>query len=126
MAKKFIKPSYIYRVKEVIRVIDGDTADVLIDVGFYTSMRKRLRFLDIDTSELRGGTTATKEHARAAKERLIELLDDAVKVYVKTKMDATGKYGRLLAYLFIEDAKGKILNVNTILMEEGYDKSALL
>lgn len=126
MAKKFIKPSYIYRVKEVIRVIDGDTADVLIDVGFYTSMRKRLRFLDIDTSELRGGTAETKEHARAAKERLIELLDDAVKVYVKTKMDATGKYGRLLAYLFIEDAKGKILNVNTVLMEEGYDKSALL
>ena len=53
-------PDYTYRVKEVIRIIDGDTVDILIDLGFYLTARKRIRMLDIDTDEVRGGTAATK------------------------------------------------------------------
>ena len=81
-------PNYVYRVKDVIRVIDGDTVDLNLDVGMYITVRKRIRFLNIDTYELRGGTDETKELGRAAKARLIELLATPnAKVYIKTKMD---------------------------------------
>ncbi len=115
-------PDYTYRIKEVIRVIDGDTVDVMIDLGFYLSARKRIRFLNIDTYELRGGTPETKALAQAAKARLIELLatPDA-KVYIKTEMDNTGKYGRLLGKLYvIRNADGFIIDINYVLLEEGF------
>ena len=115
-------PDYTYRIKEVVRVIDGDTVDVLIDLGFYLSARKRIRFLNIDTYELRGGTTETKTLAKAAKARLIELLaTPEAKVYIKTKMDDTGKYGRLLGKLYvIRNSDGFIIDINHVLLEEGF------
>lgn len=115
-------PDYTYRIKEVIRVIDGDTVDVVIDLGFYLSARKRIRFLEIDTYELRGGTDETKALARAAKDRLINLLDTLdAKIYIKTEMDDTGKYGRLLGRLYvIRDNDGFVYDINHILLEEGY------
>jgi len=115
-------PDYTYRIKEVIRVIDGDTVDVMIDLGFYISARKRIRFLEIDTYEMRGGTAETKALARAAKDRLIELLATPnAKVYIRTEMDSTGKYGRLLGRLYvIRDNDGFIYDINHILLEEGY------
>ncbi|KKN39121.1 hypothetical protein LCGC14_0746410 [marine sediment metagenome] len=115
-------PDYTYRIKEVIRVIDGDTVDVMIDLGFYLSARKRIRFLNIDTYELRGGTDETKTLARAAKARLEELLatPDSF-VYIKTEMDNTGKYGRLLGKLYvIRNADGFIIDINHVLLEEGF------
>lgn len=122
MAVELQLPDYTYRIKEVVRVIDGDTVDVLIDLGFYLSARKRIRFLNIDTYELRGGTVETKTLAKAAKARLIELLatPDA-KVYIKTKMDDTGKYGRLLGKLYvIRNSDGFIIDINHVLLEEGF------
>lgn len=119
---EFEMPNYTYRVKNVDRVIDGDTVDLDLDLGMYITAHKRIRFLEIDTYELRGGTTETKTVAKAAKARLIELLatPDA-KVYIKTKMDATGKYGRLLGKLYvIRDSDGSIIDINKVLLEEGF------
>lgn len=116
-----VKPDYTYKVNEVIRVIDGDTVDIMIDVGFYMSIRKRIRMLDIDTEELRGGTLATKERAKAATLRLIDLLDSG-DVYIKTKMDTTGKYGRLLGTLFVELSDGTMIDINQTLVTEGFQK----
>ena len=113
-------PDYTYKVKEVIRVIDGDTVDILIDVGFYMTVRKRIRMLDIDTDEVRGGTDETKLRARLAKDRLEELLAMG-DVYIKTRMDATGKYGRLLGTLFV-DPENVSINVNETLVKNGYEK----
>ena len=115
-------PDYTYRVKEVIRVIDGDTVDVLIDLGFYLSSRKRIRFLNIDTFEIRGGTAETKAKGQAAKARLIELLGvPDSKIYIKTEMDDTGKYGRLLGRLYVvRDNDGFITDINHVLLEEGF------
>ena len=115
-------PDYTYRIKEVVRVIDGDTVDVMIDLGFYLTARKRIRYLNIDTYEIRGGTAETKALGKAAKARLIELLatPDA-KVYIKTEMDDTGKYGRLLGKLYvIRNADGFIIDINHVLLEEGF------
>jgi len=116
----FTLPSYIYRVKEVLRVIDGDTVDILIDVGFYTSIRKRIRMLDIDTDELRGGTVDTKTRAKLAKTRLEKLLATG-DVYIQTRMDATGKYGRLLGNFYTVNGE-TVIDVNGTLVEEGYEK----
>ncbi len=115
-------PDYTYRIKEVVRVIDGDTVDVLIDLGFYLSARKRIRFLSIDTYELRGGTVETKAKGQAAKARLIDLLATPnAKVYIKTEMDDTGKYGRLLGRLYVvRNADGFVIDINHVLLEEGH------
>lgn len=116
-------PDYTYRVKEVLRVIDGDTIDILIDLGFYMTARKRIRMLDIDTDEVRGGTAITKLRAKKATERLIELLSLGT-VYIRTKMDATGKYGRLLGTLFVVLDDENAMDVNDTLVFEGYQKGS--
>ena len=116
MIQVFEPPVYTYRVKEVIKVIDGDTIDVQLDIGFASYLRKRLRFLGVDTYEVRGDE---KEKGLLAKARLIEVLDAADQIYVQTVMDSQGKYGRLLAWVWVEN-DGKLTLVNTQLIEEGH------
>ena len=112
----FTKPVYCYRVVKVVKVVDGDTCDVLLDVGFHTYLQKRLRFLKIDTWEVRGDE---RELGLIAKDRLIELLNDSDNLYVQTVMDAKGKYGRVLAWLWTENG-AVITNVNDQLLIEGH------
>ena len=116
MIQVFEPPVYTYRVKEVVKVIDGDTIDVQLDIGFASYLRKRLRFLGVDTYEVRGDE---KEKGLLAKARLIEVLDAADQIYVQTVMDSQGKYGRLLAWVWVEN-DGKLTLVNTQLIEEGH------
>jgi micrococcal nuclease len=115
-APTFTKPVYCYRVVKVVKVVDGDTCDVLLDVGFSTYLRKRLRFLGIDTWEVRG---EEREAGLVAKERLQQLLDNADAVYVQTEMDAEGKYGRVLAWLWVENG-ATVTSVNEQLLLEGH------
>lgn len=117
----FQKPNYTYRAT-LDRVIDGDTIDVYLDLGCHTTVHKRLRFLELDTEELRGGTDESKAKAQAAKARVIELLEGASQIYVSTEMDDEGKYGRLLAYVWYEDADGNPHNLNTQMVAEGFQK----
>lgn len=115
----FQYPSYFYRAT-IVRVIDGDTIDVDLDVGFDTTLRKRLRFLDIDTFEVRG---EEKEKGLVAKARLEALIEKAEKIYVQTVMDAEGKYGRVLAWVW-GVYEGSPVNLNQILLEEGHGTAA--
>lgn len=110
----FQKPTYTYRAK-VTRVVDGDTVDVKIDVGFGTHIYKRLRFLGIDTYETRGEERPKGLLAKARTEELV----GGKEIYVQTIMDGRGKYGRLLAWLWVETENGP-LNVNNVLLEEGH------
>ena len=111
--------SYTYAVT-VLRVIDGDTVDVTVDLGMHISVYKRLRIYGLNTPELRGGTDETKALAREAKTRLIKLLENSPKVYIKSYMDATGKYGRLLADLLVEqNGSGMYESIADILIAEG-------
>ena len=114
-APDFQYPPYVYRCT-VSKVVDGDTVDVDIDVGFGITVHKRLRFLGVDTYETRG---KEKEKGLEAKFALEEMIYNAKAVYVQTKMDATGKYGRVLAWLWVADDEG-IINVNQQLLIEGH------
>ena len=108
-------PNYTYRAT-VVNIVDGDTIDVDLDVGFDTTMRKRLRFIGIDTWEVRG---SEREKGLIAKARLEEMIQYSDKIYVQTVMDAEGKYGRVLAYLWTE-TDGVLMNVNEQLIIEGH------
>jgi len=116
-----IAPNYIYKVTKVNKIVDGDTIDVTIDLGLNIFIVKRLRLLNIDTDERRRGTSDQKKRAKMATNRISELVSSG-NVFIRTKMDTTGKYGRLLATIYVELDNGSIMNVNKTLVSEGYEK----
>ena len=114
---------YEYRA-EVVRVVDGDTLDLIIDLGFRTYVRDRVRLYGIDTPETFGVKKDSEEYASgmAAKLRLEELLslDDNGVLKVVTHRDKKGKYGRWLVELFVDlPGDGGSVHVNQTLVEEG-------
>ena len=112
---------YIYRGK-LERVVDGDTIDALIDVGFNIWVKKRIRFMGVDTWESRTRNLEEKKLGLAAKARTKELLEkvSSKSGYFRIKSHGVGKYGRVLAEIFIMDDKGKQWNVNKTLITEGH------
>ena len=112
---------YIYRGK-LDRVVDGDTIDALIDVGFDIWLKKRIRFKGIDAWESRTRDLEEKAKGLEAKARLIELLDKVSSKpgYFRIKSHGLGKYGRLLGELFILDSNGNSISINQQLIEEGH------
>tara|TARA_R110002051_G_scaffold60644_2_gene111260 strand:- start:9121 stop:9510 length:390 start_codon:yes stop_codon:yes gene_type:complete len=112
---------YIYRGK-LDRVIDGDTIDALIDVGFDIWVKKRIRYKGIDTWESRTRNLAEKAKGLEAKARNKELLIEVSSKsgYFRLKSYGVGKYGRVLGEIFIEDAEGKQYNINETLVTEGH------
>jgi len=112
---------YIYRAK-IDRVVDGDTVDALIDLGFDTHVKKRIRLRGLDTWECRTRDLEEKKKGLAAKARTKELLYDVSdKPQVcRIKSYGVGKYGRVLGELFVRDADGSEININNTLIEEGH------
>ena len=109
---------YEYRVKKVLKIVDGDTIDVDIDLGFDISYSQRVRLAGIDTPESR--TTDKKEKALGleVKDRLKKAIDAATNVVIKTeKPDSSEKYGRILGWIFLDDNK---VSINQTLIDEGY------
>ena len=112
---------YIYRAK-LDRVVDGDTVDALIDVGFDIWFKKRIRFVGIDTWESRTRDLEEKKKGLAAKARTKQLLEEVSnkRGYFRLKSHGLGKYGRVLGELFVMDGAGKQWNVNETLLAEGH------
>jgi len=112
---------YIYRAK-LVRVVDGDTIDALIDVGFDIWFKKRIRYMGIDTWESRTRDLEEKKKGKAAKERNRQLLEEISDKsgYFRLKSHGVGKYGRVLGEIFVMDAEGKQWNINQTLIEEGH------
>ena len=112
---------YIYRAK-LDRVVDGDTIDALIDVGFNIWFKKRIRFMGLDTWECRTRNLEEKKLGLAAKARTKELLEviSSKPGYFRIKSHGVGKYGRVLAEIFIQDKEGNTINVNQKLIHEGH------
>ena len=112
---------YIYRGK-LERVVDGDTIDALIDVGFDIWIKKRIRYSGIDTWESRTRDLAEKEKGLQAKARYKELLMEVSSKagYFRLKSFGVGKYGRVLGEIYIEDKEGKQYNINETLISEGH------
>ena len=119
------KDPYIYRIKSVNRVVDGDTIDVDIDLGFSISLAKRVRLAGIDTPESRTTDTNEKKLGLESKEWLKKKLEGQTDIVIKTELpDSTEKYGRILGYLFIGNDEVSAVNrrksINDIMVEEGY------
>ena len=112
---------YIYRAK-LDRVVDGDTVDALIDVGFDIWFKKRIRFKGVDTWESRTRNLEEKALGLKAKARTKELLEkvSSKSGYFRIKSYGLGKYGRVLAEVFIMDKDGKQWNINETLISEGH------
>ena len=112
---------YIYKAK-LERVIDGDTVDALIDLGFDTWIKKRIRYKGIDTWESRTKDLDEKKLGLAAKDRNKELLESVSSKpgYFRLKSYGVGKYGRVLGEIFVKDIEGIEYNVNQTLINEGH------
>ena len=112
---------YIYRGK-LERVVDGDTIDALIDVGFDIWIKKRIRYSGIDTWESRTRDLGEKAKGLEAKARNKELLMEVSSKsgYFRLKSFGVGKYGRVLGEIYIEDKEGKQYNINKTLISEGH------
>lgn len=105
---------YEYKIKEIVKVIDGDTVDILIDLGFSVYHKERVRLSGIDTPEMNSKNLTEKEIAKKAKAFLTVWLKDQKNLTIKTYKD--DKYGRLLGEIF---GNGGVC-VNNLLMEKGF------
>ena len=107
---------YTYKAK-LDRIIDGDTVDAHIDLGFDITVHKRIRLAGIDTPESRTRDLEEKERGLASKARLEELLEGGEFV-VESK--EVGKYGRVLGELIVYPEGELPVNINETLVAEGY------
>ena len=101
---------------ELIKVLDGDTIDCYIDLGFDLKIKKRIRYMGIDTWESRTRDLEEKKKGLAAKARNKELLEAGT---FKIVSHGTGKFGRVLGEVFVETENG-LESVNQILINEGH------
>ena len=113
---------YEYRAR-LSRVVDGDTVDLEVDLGFHMKADLRFRVLDLDTPELRGGTDESKAKARLAKERVQELLSSEMysvdwPLVIRTRK--ADSFGRWLAAIWIEPKEGVSINLAEKLILEGH------
>ena len=116
------KSCYNFRVTEINRVVDGDTIDVTIDLGFDLYKKERVRVAGVDTPEKRTRNLEEKELGKDATNWLKEKLEGAIsgddELSVRTELvGGVGKYGRLLGWLYIGDAD---LSLNEQMIAEGY------
>lgn len=86
----------------VVRVVDGDTVDVLVDLGFKISMKMRLRLQGIDAPEIFRGDEASREKGKLARTWL-ESQVLGMDVLIVTNKDKTGKFGRYVAKIYLEE-----------------------
>jgi micrococcal nuclease len=112
------KDPYIYRVKQVLKVVDGDTIDADIDLGFDISLTKRVRLAGIDTPESRTTDKREKALGLESKDWLKNRLEFAKDIVIKTQLpDSTEKYGRILGKLYINNEE---TSLNEQMIDEGY------
>ena len=117
------KSCYNFRVTEIVKVLDGDTIDVLIDLGFDLFKKERVRIAGVDTPEKRTRDLEEKALGIDATNWLKKKLEDTIagdgdELTIRTELvGGTGKYGRLLGWLYInEDA----ISLNEQMITEGY------
>jgi micrococcal nuclease len=109
---------YEYFVKEVKNVVDGDTIDVVIDLGFDVMFASRVRLAGIDTPESRTTDKVEKALGLESKDYLKKYLKDAKSVVIKTeKMNSSEKYGRILGWIYVN---GDTESLNDKMINDGY------
>ena len=116
------KSCYNFRVTEIVKVVDGDTIDVLIDLGFDLYKKERVRIAGVDTPEKRTRDLEEKALGLDATYWMKKHLEDTIagdeELTIRTELKGgTGKYGRLLGWLYVGDAT---VSLNEQMIEEGY------
>ena len=114
MGKQVKKYGYSCKLE---RVVDGDTCDALIDLGFNTWAKRRIRFYGVDTWESRTRNLEEKKKGLAAKAFVEDLLKNSDNGKFSIISHGVGKYGRVLGEVFV---KGYDTSVNQLLMENGH------
>ena len=122
MAKLGDQTDFSYRVNKVTKVVDGDTIDVIIDLGFDIMYKSRVRLFGIDTPESRTSDKVEKKYGMLSKKFLKEALTKGKKIVIKTyKGDETGKFGRILGKFKIYDGKeDRQTTINEWMIENHY------
>ena len=116
------KSCYNFRVISIDKVVDGDTIDVTIDLGFDLYKKERVRVAGVDTPEKRTRNLEEKALGLDAtawiKDKLEGAVDGDDDLIIRTELDGgVGKYGRLLGWLYIRDAT---VSLNEKMIDEGY------
>ena len=116
------KSCYNFRVTEITKVLDGDTIDVIIDLGFDLSKKERVRVAGVDTPEKRTRNLEEKALGIDATNWIKEKLEGAIlgddDLIIRTELvGGMGKYGRLLGWLYIGDSP---VSLNEQMITEGY------
>ena len=116
------KSCYNFRVTEIVKVLDGDTIDVIIDLGFDLYKKERVRIAGVDTPEKRTRDLEEKALGQDATDWLKEQLDGAISgeddLVIRTELiGGMGKYGRLLGWLYIGD---ETESINERMIQQGY------
>ena len=116
------KSCYNFRVTEIVKVLDGDTIDVIIDLGFDLYKKERVRIAGVDTPEKRTRDLEEKALGEDATNWLKEQLAGAISgeddLVIRTELvGGMGKYGRLLGWLYIGD---ETESINERMIQQGY------
>ena len=112
------KDPYVYRIRSIHKVVDGDTIDADIDLGFDISLTKRIRLAGVDTPESRTADANERKYGLESKEWLKKKVEGAKNILIKTELpDSTEKYGRIIGHLFINDQD---TSLNDQMIVEGY------
>ena len=106
---------YEYKIKEVVNIVDGDTVDIIIDLGFSLTKKERVRLAGIDTPECRTRDLEEKQMGLEAKAFITRRLADGEPSGLRVKTEKVGKYGRMLGTLFVGSQ-----NINQEMIERGY------
>ena len=112
---------YTYNIK-LDKVVDGDTIDAIIDLGFNVSIKKRVRFSGVNTPECRTKDLEEKARGLAAKDRVKQLLEGSKTIQLTSY--GVGKFGRCLGEIHIDVVDGKekmtLESLNELLIKEGH------
>ena len=116
------KSCYNFRVTEINRVVDGDTIDVTIDLGFDLYKKERVRVAGVDTPEKRTRDLEEKalgiDATNWLKQKLEDTIDGEYELTIRTELKGgVGKYGRLLGWLYVGDEE---VSINEQMIDEGY------
>jgi len=110
---------YTYKIKKILKIYDGDTITIEVDLGFGVTKKEKLRLAFIDAPEIRG---ESRPEGLKSRDWLREVLYSAEKedkiIIARTIRDRKGKYGRYIAELFLDDTEG--ISINQRMINEGY------
>ena len=106
---------YTYKIKEITKVVDGDTLDAIIDLGFGITKKERIRIAAIDAPETRTRNLHEKKLGFEAKSWLKKHVEYCDNIIIKTEKE--GKYGRILGWLYTDEFS---ISLNEVMVEKGY------